>query len=92
MLISLVKDSQVVVIHPSSVLTYRPNFVLYHELVLTKKNYMRTVMDIKPAWFFEIAPDYFKPETVKNIETRKCLSRVERDYIEGLKKKGHRQQ
>lgn len=39
-----VKDSQVVVIHPSSVLGYRPEYVLYHELVLTKKNYMRTVM------------------------------------------------
>jgi len=39
-----VKDSQVVVIHPSSVLAFRPEYVVYHELVLTKKNYMRTVM------------------------------------------------
>lgn len=38
-----VKDSQVVVIHPGSVLSYRPEYVIYHELVLTKKNYMRTV-------------------------------------------------
>lgn len=83
-----VKDSQVVVIHPSSVLTYRPQYVLYHELVLTKKNYMRTVMDIKPTWFYEIAPEYFRPETVKNIETRKALLKVEKEHIEGLKKKG----
>ncbi len=61
------KDSQVVVIHPSSVLAYRPEYVLYHELVLTKKNYMRTVIDVKSAWLFEIAPQYFRPETIKNI-------------------------
>ena len=64
---NLVKDAQVVVIHPSSILTYRPQYVLYHELVLTKKNYMRTVMDIKPIWFYEIAPEYFRPESIKNI-------------------------
>ena len=71
-----VKDSQVVIIHPSSVLSYKPEFVLYNELVLTKKNYMRTVMQIKPEWFFEVAPEYFKPESVKNIETRKALQKV----------------
>ena len=62
-----VKDSQVVVIHPSSILNYKPEYVLYHELVLTKKNYMRTVMEVKPSWLFEIAPQYFRPETIKNI-------------------------
>ena len=40
----IAKDSQVVIIHLSSVLSYRLEFVLYHELVLTKKNYMRMVM------------------------------------------------
>ena len=44
----LVKDSQVVVIHPSSILNFRPEFVLYNDLVLTKKNYMRTVMSVRP--------------------------------------------
>lgn len=82
-----VKDSQVVIIHPSSSLAYRPEYVVYHELVLTKKNYMRTVMEVKPQWLFEIAPVYFKPETIKNIETRKALSIVEKTYLESLKKK-----
>jgi pre-mRNA-splicing factor ATP-dependent RNA helicase DHX15/PRP43 len=76
-----------VIIHPSSILAYRPEYVLYHELVLTKKNYMRTVMDIKPQWLFEIAPQYFKPESIKNIETRKALSIVEKAYLESLIKK-----
>lgn len=47
-----IKDSQVVAIHPSCVLAHKPIFVLYHELVLTKKNYMRTVVDINPKWFY----------------------------------------
>lgn len=82
-----VKDSQVVAIHPSCVLTHKPPFVLYHELVLTKKNFMRTVTEINPHWFFEIAKDYFRPETIKNVETRKTLAKIEREYIEGLMKK-----
>jgi hypothetical protein len=55
--------------------------------VLTKKNYMRTVMEVKPVWLFEIAPQYFRPETIKNIETRKALAQVERAFIEGGSKK-----
>ena len=82
-----IKDSQVVVIHPSSVLGFRPEYVLYHELVLTKKNYMRTVLEIKPSWLFEIAPQYFKPEGIKNIETRKALFQVEKAFVQGLSKK-----
>lgn len=39
---------------------------------------MRTVVDINPKWFYEIAPDYFKPQTVKNVETRKALSKVQK--------------
>lgn len=79
--LSLVKDSQVVTIHPSSVLNYRPEFVLYNDLVLTKKNYMRTVMSIKPEWLFEIAPIYFRPESIKNVETRKALQKVEKGIL-----------
>lgn len=56
-----VKESQIVAIHPSSVLSYKPELVLYNELVLTKKNYIRTILEIKGQWLFEIAPKYFKP-------------------------------
>jgi len=36
-----IKDQQVVLIHPSSVIAHRPNFVLFNEFAITKKNYMR---------------------------------------------------
>lgn len=39
-----IKDSQVVAIHPSSVLDHRPEFVLYHDFVLTKRNFIRTCL------------------------------------------------
>lgn len=33
-----------------------PQWVVYHELVLTSKEFMRTVSEIKPDWLVELAP------------------------------------
>ena len=46
-----VKDNQIVQLHPSSCLDHKPEWVIYNEFVLTTKNYIRTVTDIKPEWF-----------------------------------------
>ncbi|KAI1279538.1 ATP-dependent RNA helicase DHX8 [Halotydeus destructor] len=54
-------DGQVVYIHPSSALFHRqPEWVVYHELVLTTKEYMREVTTIDPKWLVEFAPSFFK--------------------------------
>lgn len=45
-----VKDNQVVQLHPSTCLDHKPQWVLYHEFVLTSKNYIRTCTDIRPDW------------------------------------------
>jgi ATP-dependent RNA helicase DHX8/PRP22 len=46
-----------VYIHPSSALFQQnPEMVLYHELVLTTKEYMRNVMVVDPKWLLELAP------------------------------------
>ena len=37
-----------------------PKWVIYHELVYTTKEYMRSVIDINPEWLLEIAPHYYK--------------------------------
>jgi pre-mRNA-splicing factor ATP-dependent RNA helicase DHX16 len=50
-------------IHPSSWVFGTqppPKWVLYHELVLTSKEFMRSVMPIDPAWLAEVAPHYHK--------------------------------
>lgn len=40
-------DGQDVLVHPSTVLPLNPEFLLYHELVLTSKTYVRTVHAVK---------------------------------------------
>lgn len=42
-----IKDNQNVQLHPSTCLDHKPEWVLYNEFVLTTKNYIRTVTDIK---------------------------------------------
>ena len=63
---------------------------MYQDFVLTKKNYIRTVMEVQPEWFL-ITPgvirEYFDPRTIKNVDTRKELERVEREIINQQKKK-----
>ena len=39
----VVRDNQVVAIHPSSNYDGRPEFVLYHDFILTSRNFIRTV-------------------------------------------------
>lgn len=53
------KHHQQVLIHPSSsLMESMPKWVIYHELVLTTKEYMRQVIPIEPEWLVEIAPHY----------------------------------
>ncbi|BFZ58398.1 hypothetical protein PYCC9005_005460 [Savitreella phatthalungensis] len=63
------KTSQQVFIHPSSVLhTLKPKYVLYHELVLTTKEYMRSCLDTRPEWLLTAAPHFFSRQEVEDLE------------------------
>ncbi|MFH4977209.1 hypothetical protein AB6A40_003918 [Gnathostoma spinigerum] len=54
-------DGQNVFIHPSSSLFQnQPEWVVYHELIMTTKEYMREVTAIDPKWLVEFAPSFFK--------------------------------
>uniref|UniRef100_A0ACD5VA63 Uncharacterized protein n=1 Tax=Avena sativa TaxID=4498 RepID=A0ACD5VA63_AVESA len=49
-------------LHPSSALYglgYTPDYIVYHELVLTKKEYMQCVSAVDPQWLAELAPMFF---------------------------------
>ena len=70
------KDDQVVMIHPSTVIDNKPDWVMYNEFVLTSRNYIRTVTKIEPDWLFEVAPEYFDLSEFKNTETVRRLERV----------------
>ncbi|GLB38506.1 putative helicase associated domain (HA2) Add an annotation [Lyophyllum shimeji] len=66
------KTNHTVYIHPSSSLfQHQPPIrtLLYYELVMTSKSYMRQVMEIKPAWLLEVAPHYFKPADLEQLAT-----------------------
>jgi hypothetical protein len=50
-----------VFIHPSSSLFNKnPEWVIYHELILTTKEYMRNVLTVDPKWLIELAPNFYK--------------------------------
>mmetsp|Transcript_38966 Transcript_38966/g.51007 ORF Transcript_38966/g.51007 Transcript_38966/m.51007 type:complete len:121 (+) Transcript_38966:914-1276(+) len=72
------KDDQVVMVHPSTVLDKKVDWVCYNEFVLTSRNYIRTVTAIKPEWLFEVAPAYFDLSEFRSGETLRRLERVQK--------------
>lgn len=71
-----VKDNQVVQLHPSTCLDHKPEWVIYNEFVLTTKNYIRTITDIKPEWLLKIAPQYYDLENFPACEAKRQLQRI----------------
>ena len=63
-----VKNNLTVHIHPSSVLMeVKPKWVIFYELVLTSKEFMRSVMPLQPEWLMEVAPHYYKRQDVEAL-------------------------
>ncbi|KAL6839139.1 hypothetical protein ACP4OV_031030 [Aristida adscensionis] len=68
-----VKNPQTVHIHPSLRTSGGSPAVgeIYHELVLTTKEFMRQVTELKPEWLVEIAPHYYQLKDVDDSGTKK---------------------
>uniref|UniRef100_A0A3Q7EUD5 RNA helicase n=3 Tax=Solanum lycopersicum TaxID=4081 RepID=A0A3Q7EUD5_SOLLC len=74
-------ENQPVYIHPSSALFQRqPDWVIYHELVMTTKEYMREVTVVDPKWLVELAPRFFKTADPTKLTKRKRQERIEPLY------------
>ncbi|PON61759.1 putative pre-mRNA-splicing factor ATP-dependent RNA helicase [Parasponia andersonii] len=71
-----VKDNQVVHLHPSNCLDHKPEWVIYNEYVLTTRNFIRTVTDIRGEWLVDIAPHYFDLENFPQCEAKRVLERL----------------
>jgi len=72
------QDARQVYIHPSSALFNRnPEWVIYHELVLTSKEYMREICTIDPKWLVDVAPNYCKFADPNSISKRKKQEKLE---------------
>ncbi len=73
-----VKNGMTVYIHPSSTLMEaNPRWVLYYELVLTSKEYMRSNMPIQPEWLVEAAPHFYKKKDLEALGVGRKMPRTE---------------
>lgn len=71
-----VKDHQIVGLHPSTGLDNLPEWVIYNEFVLTTRNFIRTVTEVRPEWLLEFGPEYYDLQSFPDGETRRSLERV----------------
>ncbi|XP_954145.1 DEAD-box family helicase, putative [Theileria annulata] len=56
-----IKSKQLVYVHPnSSVFKQNIKFVVYNDLVLTTKHFIRQVSEIQAKWLMELAPHYYQ--------------------------------
>ena len=73
-----VTDGQPVYIHPSSIcFQANPPMVLYHELVMTTKEYMRNCMVVDPKWLVELAPRFYKAGDPSRLSRAKKREKIE---------------
>jgi pre-mRNA-splicing factor ATP-dependent RNA helicase DHX16 len=72
-----VRHQQSVLIHPNSCLFDQiPRYVIYFELVLTTKEYMRQVIEIENEWLRETAPHFYKTKKLDDDDHVKKMPKV----------------
>jgi ATP-dependent RNA helicase DHX8/PRP22 len=68
-------------LHPSSALFGKQaEWVIYHELMLTSKEYMVCTTTIEPKWLVEAAPTFFKVAPTDKLSKRKKAERIQPLY------------
>ena len=65
-------------------LQLRPKWVIYHELVQTSKEFMRTISEIKPSWLTEIAPHYYSKREVEDAGDKKLPKGKGKAGLDGI--------
>ena len=71
-------DNQTIFIHPSSALFNKsPEWVVYHELVLTSKEYMREITTIDAKWLVDVAGKFFKKCNPNVLSKRQRCEKIE---------------
>lgn len=69
-----VRDDHPLYIHPTSVLYTEtpPQWVIYHEVLQTSKEYMRDITKIDPSWLYTLAPQYYEFGTEREIAAKRA--------------------
>ncbi|CBN75577.1 conserved unknown protein [Ectocarpus siliculosus] len=82
-------------LHPSSALSglgYTPDYVTYHELIFTTKEYMTNVTAVEAEWLAELGPMFFsvkesyKTRLEKRVREREDKARMEVEMKEAEEK------
>lgn len=81
-------------LHPSSALFglgYTPDYVVYHELVMTTKEYMSCVTAVEGEWLAELGPMFFsvkesyQKRSILQSEHRKMIQQqIDEEYKQGV--------
>ena len=87
-----IKDNQMVQLHPSTCLDHKPEWVVYNEFVLTTKNWVRTVTDVRGEWLVEIAPQYYDLGQMPQCEARRVLERIWAKHQQRVQQQQQQQQ
>jgi ATP-dependent RNA helicase DHX8/PRP22 len=70
-------DNHLVHMFPGSSLFGRePDFVVFHELVNTTKEFMRNTIAIDPRWLVEVAPAFYRRASPSELTARKRNERL----------------
>jgi len=77
-------------LHPTSALYglgYVPDYIVYHELVMTSKEYMQCVTSVDPYWLAELGPMFYsiKEQNFSQTEKRKKDLKETKSMEEELK-------
>jgi ATP-dependent RNA helicase DHX8/PRP22 len=74
-------EQQVAFVHPSSSLFNRqPEWLIYHSITATTREYMREVTMIDPKWLTEFAPNFFRMADPTRMSKRKRQEKIEPLY------------
>lgn len=66
-----------VYLHPSSAIFGKPTeWVIYHELIATTKEYMHCITAIEPKWLPELAPAFFKTADANKVSKAKARDKI----------------
>lgn len=65
------KNPHTVMIHPSSLLFKdNPEYIIFHELVFTSKEYVRQVCEVESEWLIEIAPHLYSNKDMLSVKRK----------------------
>ncbi|TKR77313.1 hypothetical protein L596_018310 [Steinernema carpocapsae] len=66
-------------LHPTSALFgmgFMPDYVVYHELIMTAKEYMQSVTSVDPMWLAELGPMFYSVKVSSKTKSEKAKESV----------------